>query len=137
MEALLLELVRQMPIHGVARLTGISGSALWRIINHDVDEAVKKIDCSSSIWGPAAWCSRRRSRTPDRRRLCALCWRALLARTAATLLTNGVMEGLNSLLQAAKRKARGYRLHKTFITMAYLIAGKLDLGIHRCSSGAH
>jgi transposase len=52
-------------------------------------------------------------------------------------LTNAVMEGLNSLLQAAKRKARGYRLHKTFITMAYLIAGKLDLGIHRCSSGAH
>jgi hypothetical protein len=52
-------------------------------------------------------------------------------------LTNAVMEGLNSLLQAAKRKARGHRLHKTFITMAYLIAGKLDLGIHRCSSGAH
>jgi transposase len=44
-----------------------------------------------------------------------------------TRLTNAVMEGLNSLLQAAKRKARGYRLHKTFITMAYLIAGKLDL----------
>lgn len=42
-------------------------------------------------------------------------------------LTNAVMEGLNSLLQAAKRKARGYRLHRTFITMAYLIAGKLDL----------
>ncbi len=42
-------------------------------------------------------------------------------------LTNAVMEGLNSQLQAAKRKARGYRLHSTFITMAYLIAGKLDL----------
>lgn len=42
-------------------------------------------------------------------------------------LTNAVMEGLNSLLQAAKRKARGYKLHRTFITMAYLIAGKLDL----------
>jgi transposase len=32
-------------------------------------------------------------------------------------LTNAVMEGLNSLLQAAKRKARGYKLHRTFITM--------------------
>ena len=42
-------------------------------------------------------------------------------------LTNAVMEGLNSQLQAAKRKARGYKLHRTFITMAYLIAGKLDL----------
>ncbi|MFM2090240.1 MAG: hypothetical protein RLZZ127_729 [Planctomycetota bacterium] len=45
-------------------------------------------------------------------------------------LTNAVMEGLNSLLQAAKRKARGYALHRTFITMAYLIAGKLDLRHH-------
>jgi hypothetical protein len=47
------------------------------------------------------------------------------------------MEGLNSLLQAAKRKARGYRLHKTFITMAYLIAGKLDFDISRCASATH
>ena len=46
-------------------------------------------------------------------------------------LTHAVMEGLNSLFQAAKRKACGYRLHKTFITMAYLIAGKLNLGIPR------
>lgn len=50
-----------------------------------------------------------------------------ILRWHTTRLTNAVMEGLNSLLQAAKRKARGYRLHRTFITMAYLIAGKLDL----------
>lgn len=42
-------------------------------------------------------------------------------------VSNGVMEALNSLVQAAKRKARGYRNHRTFILMAYLIAGKLDL----------
>jgi transposase len=52
-------------------------------------------------------------------------------------LTNAVMERLNSLLQAAEGKAREYQLHKTFNIMAYLIAGKLDLGIHRCSSVAH
>lgn len=50
-----------------------------------------------------------------------------ILRWYVTHLTNAVMEGLNSLLQAAKRKARGYRLHSTFITLAYLIAGKLDL----------
>jgi transposase len=44
-----------------------------------------------------------------------------------TRMTNGIMEGLNSLIQAAKRKARGYRNHKTFRLIAYLIAGKLDL----------
>jgi transposase len=42
-------------------------------------------------------------------------------------VSNGVMEALASLVQAAKRKARGYRNHSTFILMAYLIAGRLDL----------
>lgn len=304
MEALLLELVRQMPIHGVARLTGISDGALWRMINHYVGEAVKKIDCSQLVQVGVDETSARKGHDyiscffdMDARRLvfategrehetvaafarfvgahgsdastvrevsCDMSpafqkgvrenlpnaqvtfdkfhvtkvlgdamekvrrseWRkdktvkggrwALLknpenltekqraqlsditarnanlaeayrlketfrdfyrqpdltsatgflkgwiavaenstikpmVKAAKTLrnrgkgilrwftshLTNAVMEGLNSLLQAAKRKARGYRLHKTFITMAYLIAGKLDLGIHRCSSGAH
>jgi len=45
-------------------------------------------------------------------------------------VSNGIMEGLNSLIQAAKRKARGYRNHSTFIIMAYLIAGKLDFSTH-------
>jgi len=42
-------------------------------------------------------------------------------------ITNGVLEGFNSLLQSAKAKARGYRTHRNFINMAYLILGKLDL----------
>lgn len=58
-------------------------------------------------------------------------WQGIL-RWHRTGLNNGIMEGLNSLIQAAKRKARGYRCHRTFTIMAYLIAGKLDLraGIH-------
>jgi len=42
-------------------------------------------------------------------------------------ITNGALEGINSLIQAAKAKARGYRSTKNLITMVYLIAGKLDL----------
>jgi transposase len=42
-------------------------------------------------------------------------------------LTNAFMEGLNSLFQATKRKARGYRSSVYFITMLYFIAGKLRL----------
>jgi transposase len=304
MEALLLELVRQMPVHGVAKLTGISDGALWRMINHYVDEGVKKIDCSQPVQVGVDETSARKGHDYiscffdlDARRLvfategrehetvaafarfmgahsgnalavrevsCDMSpafqkgvrenlpnadvtfdkfhvtkvltdalekvrrseWRkdktlkggrwALLKRpenlterqreqltaittrnaalaeayrlketfrdfyrqpdlnsatgflkgwiavtenstikpmikAAKTLrnrgkgilrwfvshLTNAVMEGLNSLLQAAKRKARGYRLHKTFITMAYLIAGKLDFGISRCASPTH
>ena len=42
-------------------------------------------------------------------------------------ITNGVLEGINSLIQAAKAKARGYRSTRNLITMVYLIAGKLNL----------
>ena len=41
-------------------------------------------------------------------------------------MTNGLLEGLNSLIQAAKARARGYRSTKNLITMVYIIAGKLD-----------
>lgn len=41
--------------------------------------------------------------------------------------SNGMLEGINSLIQAAKAKARGYRTNKNLITMCYLIAGKLNL----------
>lgn len=40
-------------------------------------------------------------------------------------LNNGGVEGTNSLIQAAKARARGYGSVRHLITMAYLIAGKL------------
>jgi transposase len=40
-------------------------------------------------------------------------------------LTNGIQEGINSLIQAAKAKARGYRTVRNIVPIAYLIAGKL------------
>jgi transposase len=40
-------------------------------------------------------------------------------------LSNGRVEGINSLIQAAKARARGYRTTRSLITIAYLIAGKL------------
>ncbi len=44
-------------------------------------------------------------------------------------LTNGFAEGLNSILQAAKGKARGYSTTRNLITIAYLLAGKLSYGL--------
>jgi transposase len=41
-------------------------------------------------------------------------------------LTTGFLEGINSLIQSAKARARGYRNPQNMITMAYLIAGKLS-----------
>ena len=43
-------------------------------------------------------------------------------------VSNGLLEGLNSLIQAAKRRARGYRTNRNFITMIYLIVAKLNAG---------
>jgi transposase len=40
-------------------------------------------------------------------------------------LTTGLLEGTNSLIQAAKARARGYRNKQYMITMIYLIAGRL------------
>jgi transposase len=40
-------------------------------------------------------------------------------------LTTGFLEGINSLVQAAKARARGYRNPRNMISIAYLIAGKL------------
>ncbi len=39
---------------------------------------------------------------------------------------NGILEGINSLIQAAKAKARGYSNDEYLITMTYLIGGKLE-----------
>jgi transposase len=44
-------------------------------------------------------------------------------------LSNGFLEGLNSLVKAAKAKARGYRKIRSLIAVAYLIAGKLKFNV--------
>ena len=41
-------------------------------------------------------------------------------------ISNGILEAINSLIQSAKAKARGFRSTSYLITMVYLIAGKLD-----------
>jgi len=41
-------------------------------------------------------------------------------------VNNGILEGLNSLVQAAKAKARGYRTFKNLKTIIYMLTGKLD-----------
>lgn len=45
---------------------------------------------------------------------------------AQTRQTNGFLEAINGLFQAAKRRARGYGRFDTIKTVIFLIAGKLD-----------
>lgn len=44
-------------------------------------------------------------------------------------LTNAILEGLNSIFQAAKAKARGYKKIETIKTIIYVLTGKLDFSI--------
>lgn len=44
-------------------------------------------------------------------------------------INNGILEGINSMVQAAKARARGYRNNRYLITMIYLISGKLNFNL--------
>jgi transposase len=49
-----------------------------------------------------------------------------IVRWKQSQINNGILEGLNSTVQAAKRKARGYKIDH-LITMTYLLTAKLNL----------
>ena len=55
-------------------------------------------------------------------------WNGVL-RWFTSKINNGILEGINSLIQAAKARARGYRTKRNLITMIYLIAGKLNFDL--------
>jgi transposase len=55
-------------------------------------------------------------------------WHGIL-RWFDSRIANGLIEGINSLVQAAKAKAGGYRSTRNLIAMVYLLAGKLELGL--------
>lgn len=44
-------------------------------------------------------------------------------------INNGILEGLNSIIQAAKSKARGFTTLKNFKIIAYLVTGKLNFNL--------
>ena len=53
-------------------------------------------------------------------------WEGIL-RFTHSHISNGILEGINSKVQAARNKAKGYRSLDYFTTIIYLIAGKLNL----------
>ena len=55
-------------------------------------------------------------------------WHGIL-RWFDSKIANGILEGINSLVQAAKAKARGYRSTRNLKAIIYLIAGKLELNL--------
>lgn len=44
-------------------------------------------------------------------------------------VTNAICEGINSMIQTAKRKARGFHTFRGFAAAIFLVAGKLNLAL--------
>src|SRR5438105_5090836 len=77
------------------------------------------------------WCTCvMRSKVEPMKEVAALVRRHLegIVAWAQTRQTNGFLEALNGLFQAAKRRARGFTRMDTIKTVIFLIAGKLDFG---------
>ncbi|MCK5536592.1 MAG: transposase, partial [Bacteroidales bacterium] len=51
-------------------------------------------------------------------------WSGIINYTESKI-NNGILEGINSKIQLAKKRARGYRNTTNFINMIYFISGKL------------
>lgn len=52
-----------------------------------------------------------------------------IVKYTTTKITNGVLEGINSIIQAVKRRARGYGTTKHFISMVYLVCSDLEFNL--------
>ena len=75
------------------------------------------------------WCSCvMRSKVDPMKEVAALVRRHLegIVAWTQTRQTNGFLEAINGLFQAAKRRARGFKRLSTIKTVIFLIAGKLD-----------
>ena len=63
-------------------------------------------------------------------------WAGVL-RWFVSRISNGVLEAINSLIQSAKAKARGFRNSRYLITMVYLIAAKLQFDLPNPLAATH
>jgi transposase len=102
-------------------------AARWR---DDFNEFYNKASAQDAETYLQRWCyGAKRSRLDPIKEFVATVeahWEGIIA-WQQSRLSNGLLEGTNSLVQAAKRRARGYRSKEKMITIIYLIAGKLPL----------
>ncbi len=73
----------------------------------------------------------RRSRLPDMKNTALTLnkHKELILNYFSCRLTNAICEGINSIIQSAKRAARGFHTFKGFSSKIYLVAGKLTLSV--------
>ncbi|MFA0889488.1 MAG: transposase [Synergistales bacterium] len=60
-----------------------------------------------------------------------------ILRCFSTRISNGLLEGLNSLFQAARTKARGYRSLKYGIQVFYIVGGRFEFQLSKSYAVTH
>jgi transposase len=117
--------VRMDEVHRTAKKTGRAWALKTAL--QEVYKAKTREEGERWLRGWCAWAQRSRLKSFQRlARTVRSHWEGIL-RWFDTKLTNGTVEAINGLIQAAKRVARGFRNTSYLITMIYLKLGKLDL----------
>ena len=112
----------------IARMTRVRTARAW-VYKEQLREILerKQINVVRVLLG--TWCTCvMRSKVEPMKEVAAMIRRHLegIVAWAQTRQTNGFLEALNGLFQAAKRRARGFTRLSTIRTVIFLIAGKLD-----------
>jgi transposase len=112
----------------IARMTRVRTARAWAY-KEQLREILERKQINVVRAALQHWCTCvMRSKVEPMKEVAALLRRHLegIVAWAQTRQTNGFLEALNGLFQAAKRRARGYTSFDTIRTVIFLIAGKLD-----------
>jgi len=112
----------------IARMTTVRTARAW-VYKEQLREILERKQINVVRAMLQHWCTCvMRSKVEPMKEVAALVRRHLegIVAWAQTRQTNGFLEALNGLFQAAKRRARGFTRFDTIKTVIFLIAGKLD-----------
>lgn len=112
----------------IARMTTVRTARAW-VYKEQLREILERRQVNVVRAMLLHWCTCvMRSKIEPMKEVAALVRRHLngIVAWAQSRQTNGFLEALNGLFQAAKRRARGFTRFETIKTVIFLIAGKLD-----------
>ena len=112
----------------LARMTSRRTARAWRY-REDLREILNRKQVNVVTNMLHQWCTNvNRSKVEPMKKVARTIRKHMkgIAAWARTRETNGFLEALNGLFQAAKRKARGYKRFDTIRITFFLLAGKLD-----------
>lgn len=112
----------------IARMTTVRTARAW-VYKEQLREILERKQVNVVREMLLHWCTCvMRSKVDPMKEVASLVRRHLegIVAWAQTRQTNGFLEALNGLFQAAKRRARGFTQLSTIRTVIFLIAGKLD-----------